>query len=169
MFTIIHQYSPIHHYSHHYSPLFNIIHHHSHQHSPSSTIRHHLAPSFTMTHLFTIIQHQSTSFPISHHRSPIHHYIHLPVTGRSREAQHIHLPVTGRSAKAHYEAPRDIHHYSPFCSPNHGKLEKQLFRVLLHGVINDPDRGPVPLRPKLRPLHEIITETPRGSLILADR
>ena len=57
------------------------------------------------------------------------------MTGRSPEAQHIHLPVTGRSAKAHYEAPRDIHHYSPFCSPSHGKLEKQLFRVLLHGEI----------------------------------
>ena len=37
------------------------------------------------------------------------------------------------------------------------------------GFINDPDRGPVPLRPKSRSLHEIIVETPSGSLILADR
>ena len=52
-------------------------------------------------------------------RAPEATSIPLPLPGRCPQAHHIHLPVPGRSAKAHYEAPRDIHDYSPlFTSPS---------------------------------------------------
>ena len=92
--------------------IFTSIHHYS----PLFTTIHQYSPYsplFTIIHpcspLFTIIHHYSPSFTIIHHYSPLFTYSRLFTI-------------------------KDLHHYSlKYC-----KLEKQLLRVFLHGVIQPP-------------------------------
>ena len=144
----IHHYSPSFTYSP-YSPLFTIIHHYSpfHHYSPSIihlTIIHHYSP---YSPLFTIMHHIFIfRWPEDLPRPNIFIFrwpedLPRPNIFIFRWPEDLPRPTMRPP-----EVFTIIHH----CSPNHGKLEKQLFRVLLHGEIITKTKRAIYITTRLR-------------------